>query len=579
MPNSLDDLIAAARAWIEGDPDPGTRTELQQLIAGGEFDELSDRMAGGLQFGTAGLRGQVAAGPNRMNRAVVIRSTRGLAEFLLASEDDTGPVVVGYDARPSSRAFMEDTVGVLVAAGIPVRFFPDPVPTPLVAYAALANGARAAIVVTASHNPPADNGFKVYASNGVQIVPPTDRHIATAIDSVGSAREVPRIEGAVNGAHPLARSLGDDVFSRYLVDLERARVHPSEVPDLKIAYTPMHGVGGRYVVAALARAGYVDLYPLASQFEPDGRFPTLAFPNPEEPGALDLVTDLASRVGADLIIANDPDTDRLAVSLPVDGGWRSLTGNQIGALLGDFLLESTPVSDPIVVSSVVSSPMLGSIASHYGARFAQSLTGFKWIWNAALDLEEAGEGTFLFGYEEALGYSVGGAVRDKDGISAAVAFADLAASCTVEGVTVWDRLHALYRRHGLWVSNQVSVVRAGTEGSAEISAGMARLAGVPPTELAGTAVSGVTDYSRDSEERPRYLPVTELVELELGDLGRLLVRPSGTEPKLKIYGDLRADATRVSDLLALETELLATADDLAAAVVAYLDLEHPFGVL
>ena len=555
---------------MAGDPDPDTREELQALIDADALDELRQRMAGTLQFGTAGLRGVVTAGSNRMNRAVVIRATRGVADFLLAGEAATSPVVVGSDARPSSRQFMEDTVGVLAAAGIPVRYFPEPTPTPIVAYAALQLDARAAIVITASHNPPADNGYKVYASNGAQIVPPTDTEIAAAIEAVGPAVDVSRVSD-IDG-HELVSTVGDGIFSSYLDDLDQHRVPLRRIPPLKIAYTPMHGVGGKFVVGALAHVGYVDVHPVVAQFEPDGLFPTVSFPNPEEPGALDMVTELATRVGADLIIASDPDTDRLAVSLPITGGWRPLTGNQIGVLLADFLLERSPVTDPIVISSIVSSPMLGTIAAHHRARSAQTLTGFKWIWNAGLDLEAAGEGTFLFGYEEALGYCVGRSVRDKDGISAAVAFADLVASCLLEGVTVWDRLADLYRRHGLWISNQVSVVRRGTEGAAEITAAMEHLAGSPPDGLSGASVTAVTDYSRGAEDRPRYLAATRLVLLELGDLGRLLVRPSGTEPKLKIYGDLRADATHVEDLAALEQSLLERADELADAMVEYLGL-------
>jgi phosphomannomutase len=563
------DLITSAHNWIDGDPDPVTRAELQELIGAGSLEELGERMAGTLQFGTAGLRGRVAAGSNRMNRAVVIRATRGVADYLLG-ESTTGPVVVGCDARPSSRQFMEDTVGVLAAAGIPVRYFPEPTPTPIVAYEALRLEARAAIVVTASHNPPADNGYKVYASNGAQIVPPVDTGIAAAIEAVGPATEVPMVVDL--DEHDLVGTLGDETFTAYLDDLEPYRARPAQVTPLKIAYTPMHGVGGKFVIGALAHAGYVDVYPEVTQFDPDGLFPTVEFPNPEEPGALDLVTNLATRVGADLIIANDPDTDRLAVSLPTADGWRPLTGNQIGILLADSLLQRSNVSDPIVINSIVSSPMLGSIAADYGARFDQTLTGFKWIWNAALDIEAAGLGTFVFGYEEALGYSVGRAVRDKDGISAAVAFADLAAACALEGFTVWDRLHALYRRHGLWVSNQVSVVRPGVEGAAEIARAMERLAADTPATLGGASVSSVTDFSRDSEDRPRYLGATRLVLLELADLGRLLVRPSGTEPKLKIYGDLRADASEVADLTALERTLLRRADELAHEMVDYLGL-------
>jgi phosphomannomutase len=564
---SSDELIERTRAWIEGDPDAGTRAELQALIDGAEFDELGERMSGTLQFGTAGLRGRVEAGSNRMNRAVVIRATKGVADHLRASGAE-GPVIVGFDARPSSRRFMEDTVGVLAAAGIEVRHFTEPVPTPIVAFAALRADAAAAIVVTASHNPPADNGYKVYAANGAQIVPPVDVSIAAAIDAVGPAVDVARVTDP--SGHPLVAQLGDEVFAAYLESIETFRVRPDRVPPLKIAYTPMHGVGGRFVVAALAHAGYVDVYPEVNQFDPDGLFPTVEFPNPEEPGALDLVSGLAGRVGADLIIANDPDTDRLAVALPRDGGFAALTGNQIGVLLADHLLSGTSVDRPIVINSIVSSPMLADVAAAHGATHAATLTGFKWIWNAALDLEAAGEGTFVFGYEEALGYSVGATVRDKDGISAAVAFADLAAACAGEGITVRDRLAGLYRRHGLWVSNQVSVVRPGSEGAAEISAAMQHLSAEPPPALDGVKVTGVTDFSLDAEHRPRYLGKTKLILLELGATGRLLVRPSGTEPKLKIYGDLRTDVHTDDDLDRLERRLLDRADQLADTMVEYL---------
>lgn len=565
---TVHDHLAAAHAWIEGDPDPETRGELQRLIDRGELDELRERMAGSLEFGTAGLRGKVEAGSNRMNRAVVIRATRGVCDFLLQREPSKGPVVVGFDARPSSRQFMRDAVGVLAAAGIPVRLFPEPIPTPIVAYEALRSEARAAIVITASHNPPADNGYKVYASNGAQIVPPTDRQIADAIDAVGAAADVPRIED-IEG-HELVTLAPDDVFARYRDDLEPHRSRPPAVPTLTIAYTPLHGVGGRYAVELLAAAGYRDVHPAADQFDPDGSFPTVEFPNPEEPGALDMVTDVAARVGADLVLANDPDADRLAVALPESGGWRALSGNQIGVLLADFLLERTSLDSPIVISSIVSSPMLAAIADSHGARFEQSLTGFKWIWNAALDLEAAGEGTFLFGYEEALGYSVSPAVRDKDGLSAALVFTDLAAACTAGGTTVADRLAGLYRRHGLWADTQVSVVRPGMEGEAEIDGAMSVLTQDPPTEIDGQSVTATTDFNRGAADRPRYLPATNLVLLELGDAGRLLVRPSGTEPKLKIYGYLRAGVSTSDDLHALEASLQQRVDRLADTLVAYL---------
>ena len=567
------DLIAVARQWIVDDPDPVTRAELEAVIDSNDVDELSERMAGSLQFGTAGLRGVVAAGSNRMNRAVVIRTTRGLADYLLGRGDTDAPVIVGTDARLSSLTFLEDTVAVLAAAGIPVRFFDEPVPTPLVAYAARLVEAQAAVVITASHNPPRDNGYKVYDRNGAQIIPPVDGEIAAAIADVGPAAAVPRIDDATVGDSPLVGAVPDGWFGRYLGDLDAVRTPPPLGRDLAIVYTPMHGVGGQYVTVALQRAGYEQLLPVAEQYEPDGRFPTVAFPNPEEPGALDLSVALAEDTGADLILANDPDTDRLAVALPVrDGTWRPLSGNQIGVLLADYVLEHTSESHPIVINSIVSSPMLAAVAENYGGVFAQTLTGFKWIWNAALDLEGADEGTFVFGYEEALGYSVGPAVRDKDGISAAVVFTDLAADCRMNGITVWDRLEAMYRRDGLWVSTQKSVVRPGTEGAAEIAAAMERLAASPPDTIGNVGVAEVVDFQVGAEERPRYLPTASLVALQLEDGGRVLVRPSGTEPKLKIYVDLRRELSADESLAVVESAALRDAESLAAVTAMSLGL-------
>jgi len=421
----MTDLEAAANAWIAGDPDPETRRELRAILDGGEVAELEERMGATLRFGTAGLRGRVEAGSNRMNRATVIRASRGLADHLLAtSTDERGPVVVGRDARLSSGVFMDDAIAVLVAAGIEVRYFPDPVPTPLVAYAARRLEAVAAVVVTASHNPPADNGYKVYAANAVQIVSPTDREIASTIEAVGPAIEVARAEILGDRARPVP----EDLFDVYLEEVADTLPPVTGDRSLSIVYTAMHGVGGRFVLSAFERFGFTNVHPVAAQLEPDGRFPTVAFPNPEEAGAMDRAHELAAAIDADLVLANDPDTDRLAVSLPEpDGSHVQLTGNQIGVLLAEFLLQHTDIDRPIVLNSIVSSPMLAAIAAHHHATYDQTLTGFKWIWNAALDLEHAGGGSFVFGYEEALGYSVGQTVRDKDGISAAVAFAVLAA--------------------------------------------------------------------------------------------------------------------------------------------------------
>lgn len=551
------DVVAAAREWIRGDPDPETRAELQALIDAGDLDELADRMAGTLRFGTAGLRGKVEAGSNRMNRATVIRATRGVADWLLGSGAE-GVVVVGRDARLSSETFMADVVGVLVAADLEVRYLPDPTPTPVVAYAARELHAAAAIVITASHNPPADNGYKVYASNAAQIIPPTDAAIAEAIDAVGPAVKVPRAPDPYADAK--ARPV--DMWDRYMADLRRLLPDVPGERGLRIVYTPLHGVGGRWTVGALSEFGVANLDPVPEQFEPDGHFPTVAFPNPEEEGALDLAEARASASGADLVLANDPDTDRLAVALPEGDGWRRLTGNQIGVLLADFLVTHTDLDHPILVNSIVSSPMLGDIAAAAGAVYTATLTGFKWIWNAVLDLQAANEGTFLFGYEEALGYSVWPAVRDKDGISAAVVFAEMAAEDRAAGRTVWDRLHDLYRRFDLWVSTQLSIVRPGSEGAAEIAAAMDRLGELRPPSLGGFAVTSVTDFRVGAESRPRWLPSAPLVEYSLGSSGRALIRPSGTEPKIKIYVDLRAPAA--GDLDAVEADLAGRADEVAS---------------
>lgn len=569
-------VLEAARAWLAQDPDPSSRTELSALIDSGNVAELAERMGAPLEFGTAGLRGVVGAGLARMNRAVVIRATRGLADWLLSRKVDarTLPVVVGFDGRLSSRQFAEDTVGVLVAAGIPVRYFEAPVPTPAVAYAARQLSANAAVMITASHNPPEYNGYKVYAANAAQIIPPTDREISERIGAVKAASEVPLLAGALSGASPLAEPVSGSLFDRYYAELDAVRPVVDRDRGLKIVYTPMHGVGWRYLRDVFARAGYGALSVVPEQAEPDGNFPTVNFPNPEEPGALDLATALATKEGAELIIANDPDADRLAACVPTaTGRYVQLTGNQVGVLLADYLLAHALRSPrPAVLSSIVSSPMLGDIAAHYGARFEQTLTGFKWIWNAALALEASEGVRYAFGYEEALGYSVGRIVRDKDGISAALLLADLAAHEKTRGKTLFDRLETLYHRHGLWVSVQKSITRPGSQGAQEIAGAMQKLTAEAPSEVGGVRVSRMVDYRAGAGERPAWLAATSLVALELEGGGRVLVRPSGTEPKLKIYVDLSLPLGREDRVVEKEEVARERARSLADAVAALVGL-------
>jgi len=571
----MTDLIERARAWVADDPDPSTRSELEALVDDGDLTELASRMDTQLEFGTAGMRGAVGAGPGRMNRAVVIRTTYGLAKFLETEADETpGPVVVGFDARPTSRRFAEDVAAVLAAAGIPVLYFPEVTPTPLVAYAAKHLRAQAAVVVTASHNPPADNGYKVYGRQASQIVSPTDVEIQRGIESAPGAGQIDRVDQPFSGESSLVARVPLDILDSYWREVSAVRSR-TEGSDLSVVYTPIHGVGGATVFEVMRRAGHRGVRAVPEQAEPDGTFPTVAFPNPEEPGALDLALQMASTENADLVIANDPDADRLAAVVPGGGSkrkqWRPLTGNELGVLLGDYLLTNdVEPSTAIVVSSIVSSPMLGSIAASRGARHETTLTGFKWIVKAGLELEEATDGRFIFGYEEALGYTVGSTVRDKDGISAAVLFLDLVADLHDEGTTVIDRLHDLWRQHGLWVSGQTSIGRLGAEGAAELKSAVDRLGDGPPDRIEDLVVSEVVDYRRDAELRPVWLGEQALVELRLGDRGRVLVRPSGTEPKLKIYVDLRDEAN--GDLDSQHRALQTMSSELGAAVGRSLGL-------
>ncbi len=564
-------LHARARSWIAGDPDPVTRAALEQVLAAGDEAVLAEHVDGSLAFGTAGLRGIVGPGPLRMNRAVVIRTTRGLADHLLATVDGAAErgVVVGFDARHDSARFATDVIAVLCAAGLAVHRFVTPQPTPLVAYAQKVLGAAAAVVVTASHNPPEYNGYKVYTEGAAQLVAPEDTAIAAAIDAVGPATEVPRADPETSER---VRTVTDQVVDRYLGELATT-LPPVDGPELRIVTTPLHGVAGPLLHRALRAHGYHDLHEVASQAVPDGDFPTVPFPNPEEPGALDAALQLAGQLDADLVLANDPDGDRLAVAVPDGaGGHRALTGNQVGVLLADHLLRGADADHPLVVASIVSTPMFRQVAAAYRARAEWSLTGFKWICKAARDLAREQGTTLVVGFEEALGVTIGDVVHDKDGIGAGVAMADLARALAAEGHTVRDRLEQLARRHGRWVSYQHAVLRPGSRGQAEILAALEQLAAAPPTRLGEREVRGVTDYRVGAEARPAWLTTHDLVALDLDD-GRAMLRPSGTEPKAKIYVDLRADHDAVRDPAAAVAALEAEARRVALELARHVGLD------
>ncbi|MEI9939729.1 MAG: phospho-sugar mutase [Pseudomonadota bacterium] len=562
--------IERARQWAASDPDPLTRAELSVLIEARDHAELGERMLTDLEFGTAGLRGVVAAGSARMNLAVVIRVTRALADQLLSRALDPRalPVVIGCDARLDSQRFADAAARVLLAAGIPVKRFLDAVPTPFVAYAVRAFAANAGIMITASHNPPEYNGYKLYWHDGVQVVPPTDQEIFARMRAIGPAN------GISLGDLSRQQLIGEDIVPRYLAEVRAALPLIAADRKLRIVYTALHGVGASVVERLFREAGYADFHSVPEQREPDGHFPTVHFPNPEEPGALDLALALARGKNADLVIANDPDVDRLAIAVPTASGrFQALTGNQIGLLLADFALAHTDLGErALVLSSIVSSPMLAIVAQARGARYEPVLTGFKWVWTAALALE-AQNYRYCFGYEEALGYSFGRTVRDKDGISAALAFAELAAEARASGKTVLERLHALYREHGLWVSAQHNVVLKGGAGAARVARAMQQLLDAPPTVLAGQTVSRVRDLQVPDPDVPSWRGPALLVELLLGTDTRVFVRPSGTEPKLKMYVDLRAPLAPTAPIISAEASALADALAIARALVTALELD------
>lgn len=563
-------LLDAAGKWAAQDPDPQTQEELQLLIqrvTEGDalaFEDISERFSGVLEFGTAGLRAELGAGPMRMNRVVVMRTAAGIARFLSeqANGQYTPKVVIGFDARFNSDVFAQDSAGVFAAAGFEVLLMPSALPTPVLAWAVREFSAEAGVMVTASHNPPRDNGYKVYvggritdaSGRGAQIVSPIDAQIASLIDHEQPVAQIPR---ALSGWQVLpAIGTEGDIEAAYLASIHPIIDAPNEQDaarkNLRIVVSAMHGVGGHTMRQALLNAGFPDVHMVAEQEHPDPLFPTVKFPNPEEPGAIDLSLELARKVGADLVIANDPDADRCAAAILDGDAWRMLRGDEVGWLLGDQVSKTLPEGKKLA-NSIVSSRMLAAIAKDAGREHEETLTGFKWISR----VEDLG-----YGYEEALGYCVAPElVRDKDGISAGIVLADLAAQLKADGSTISVRLDELAAKHGVHVTDQLSLRFTDL---AQIPVLMDKIRKNAPASLGGSDVSEVTDLSEGTEK----LPATNAMVLHTFAGARVIVRPSGTEPKLKCYLETIEPVDDLADVPEARkratAQVLAIKDELAA---------------
>jgi phosphomannomutase len=558
---------------VSTDPDQKTQSELLDLIRAAEhgndeaLDQLNERFCGPLKFGTAGIRGIVGAGESYMNVAVVTRVTYGLLTYLLEKIPDAASrgVIIGRDARHGSEVFQKVAGQVARAMGVRTMLILEPSPTPLTAFALTYKKAAAGVVVTASHNPPAYNGYKVYWENGAQIVPPHDQGIAARIQASPAANEITLGDEDFE--------IIDDVATKYIDEVVALKTLDVAADQLNIVYTAMHGVGTKLVSKVFAQAGFTQLSLVDAQCEPDPDFPTVDFPNPEEPGALDLAMAKADEVQADIILANDPDADRLAaVIYDCDRMPTALTGNEMGLLLGHHLLTTRPEggADRLVMTTVVSSTQLGHVAAQLGVRYGETLTGFKWIANKALLAEQSGA-QFLFGFEEAIGFSVGPLVRDKDGVSAALIFAELAADCKAKGETVLDRLAAIRREFGYFLTRQYSVNLAGQKGADRIASIMSSLRKEGLKELAGRAVVSTWDLQTQlrtkadgSATKDEATPPTNALIYQF-DNGRAAIRPSGTEPKIKLYLEVVKEVSPGASLESVRAQGEAELDAFVAA--------------
>ena len=548
-----EELARAIASWTEQDPDPQTRRQVEDLLAAADVGdaaaiaELVDAFSGRLEFGTAGLRGALGAGPSRMNRVVVGQAAAGLATYLLDHDLAGGKVIIGFDARRNSDVFAKDTAEIMSGAGFQAMITPGPLPTPVVAFGIRHFGCVAGVVVTASHNPPQDNGYKVFLGDGSQIVQPADVEISSRIDEVAkhSLYDVPRSDSY--------SVLGDDVVAAYVNRLT-ALVPPDAPRELHWVYTPLHGVGGSLVERAVAACRFPPAHVVTEQANPDPSFPTVAFPNPEEPGAIDLALRSAQQTGADLVIANDPDADRCAIAAVIDTQWRMLRGDELGVLLGEDALRRGVRGT--YACSIVSSSLLSVIAAAYDQPFVYTLTGFKWIGRVP---------GLAYGYEEAIGYCVDPeTVRDKDGISALIRVLTLAADLKADGLSVADRLDEIARRYGVYETDQMSVRVPNLK---IIGAAMARLRAHPPRMLAGQRLS-IVDLAQGSDE----LPPSDAV-LITGETIKVVVRPSGTEPKLKCYLEAHLPVSRSLDLSTARAEARTILKTIRSEMSAALGLD------
>ena len=563
-------MMEKVTQWLSADPDPKTREELQYLIDHKEYEELEDRFKCRLEFGTAGLRGKVGCGPNRMNRLVIQQTALGLGEYLVKHVENAKQrgVVIGYDGRTDSKSFAHDTAAVLSALGIKVYLTHKVAATPIAAFGVKHFNAAAAVVVTASHNPPEYNGFKVYWENGAQIIPPHDSGIAQEID-IAATRVIPLMPHSEAERQGLLVWLRDDYYQTYRTAINSNPLlsHHTDPSSISIAYTAMHGVGANMAEDLLHDAGFKKVMSVKEQREPDGTFPTVNFPNPEEAGAMDMVIELADSISAELACANDPDADRFAVAVrKPDGAYQMLTGDQVGTLFGHYLLSKTDAKRQLVGNTIVSSSLLSKVAKAHGAKYYQTLTGFKWLTNIAMQ-EQSDEHKFLFAYEEALGYTVGNTVWDKDGLSALVAFAQLAAELYSQGKTIWDQLEEIYREHGMYINAQRSIAL-----DPDYPPVGELLRADPPRKIAGKKILVTEDLKHsvrtDSNGKTQTinLPSSDVLIYHLEGGSRVIVRPSGTEPKLKCYYEVVGSFAK--------NESFASAQERAEEQMSLLISEH-----